>query len=403
MPATTSLRTFLGAVLLLVPFAMAFPLQDVHWTVKWLSKYTPSCQFPGVATRDGTIYANTGPSILAFALNGTLQWNLTLGSAQENENGNNCKLSLGQDGTLYAKSTEVDRASKCSIYAVNPNGTVKWIAAPGGPNFGECSSARIALNSRDDTLYVQSTTGYIIALTDGNFFWSKFIGLLPRLDEYPQPVFDQGVLYVSTEDTVLALMPNGDVKWRFHLAENTTKKFALKTVTPGPAGTIYVSVYVGPSDRQSLHLYALGPEGALNWDLEFVALSTNTVISGPPAVSLDGSLVFVPVNENCGAFCWLNYLVAVTAQGTIKWRQAPAKSFFGPKMSPVVGLDGNVYISDSHTGLSALTPGGVPVWSFEFGNVQRADAIFPPVFTSDGNTMIVPEFLPGSLIVLQSA
>jgi len=282
---------------------------------------------------------------------------------------------------------------------------LKWTVS--GLNFGKCSSAGIVLNSSGDTLYVHANTGYLIALTDGKQVWSKFIGHIPT-DNYhtntpPQPVFDQGIVYATTQDTVWAFKPNGDVKWRFHLAENTNKEFALKTVTPGPAGTIYVSVYVGPSKKKSLQLYALGPEGALNWVLDFVALFTTTSISGPPATSLDGDLVFVPVNEYSKKdFGYFNYLVAVTAQGAIKWHQSPVRSPLGPKMSPVVGPDGNVYISDSNTGLSALSPGGSPVWSFEFGNVQSADAISPPVFASDGNTMIVPEFFPGSFIVLQS-
>ena len=94
----------------------------------------------GVVTRDGTIFAATVPSILAFHLNGTLRWNLTIDTYTSEFGitaGGNCNLLLGTDGTMYTSSTLPTNGTgtqpcgpfppnpPCgynnTIYAVNPN------------------------------------------------------------------------------------------------------------------------------------------------------------------------------------------------------------------------------------------------------------------------------------------
>jgi outer membrane protein assembly factor BamB len=197
-------------------------------------------------------------------------------------------------------------------------------------------------------------------------------------------------------------MPNGDVKWRFELSQNTTsKEFSANTVTLGPGGAVYVPIQVisRVNSDQSLHLYALGPDGSLNWDVDIGATTDaqyNTLSVGTPAVSLDGSLVFVSVAEplpGSGMTGSLQYMVAVTAKGVIKWHQTATKTYQSPYMEPVVNpRDGLVYISGSAAGLSALVPdSGQVVWPY---TPPRADEASTG-FASDGKTMLVSEFLPG--------
>merc|ERR1712166_908764 len=417
MRATMS-ATLPGAVLLLLPVVMAFPLQDVHWTEKWRLVADGGgephggggeCVSPGVATHDGTIYISTGPNIKAFSLNGTSQWNLTRA-------GLSCyALRVGPDGTLYT----VDTTGNESFIAVNPNGTVKWQVSDS--DFGpDTLRDATAFNSKGDTLFVYSTTGYLTALSNGKRVWSKFMGLFRSDDRRgPQLVFGQGLLYVTTEATLFAMMPNGDVTWRFDLSKNTTsqtyKQFSqvYGAVTLGPGGTVYVPIQVisQSNSDQSLHLYALGPDGSLNWDVDIGATTDaqyNTLSVGTPAVSLDGSLVFVSVAEPLpggGMVGSLQYLVAVTAKGLIKWHQTPTKTYQAPYQEPIVSpRDGLVYVSGSASELSALSPdSGQVVWAY---TPPRADSA-KIGFASDGKTMLVSEFLAtsdlqGQFVILQS-
>jgi outer membrane protein assembly factor BamB len=438
-----------GALLfLLVPFVISLPLQDVHghptanWTEKWRF-VSPESNF-GVVTRDGTIYAATVPSILAFHSNGTLKWNLTIETSTSKygiTTGWNCDLLLGADGTMYASSTLPHSPTlpyNNSIYAVNPNGTVKWKATDLGKEkeWGRLSMGGTAINLEDSTLFVQSNTGYVTALSDGKQMWTRFVGIVPisrRTGEEPvlKPVFGQGLVYATTQETVWALKPNGDVKWRFHLNDTINKQFALNTVTLGPVDTVYIVVDVtssniscpgseNPVDHcESLHLYALSSDGMLKWDVDLGVLAIhggerlNSFIpheGGSVAVSRDGRLVFVPVYGPIGrgsiAEGGVQFLVAVAPNGTIQWSQPPSQTYFGPKMSPIVAPDGLVYISDSSSRLSALTADeGTVVWSYDAnhpGVIAECDAVYPPVFTLDDSTMIVPTFDVEQMVVLQS-
>ena len=136
------------------------------------------------------------------------------------------------------------RLSTSYLIAVNPNGTVKWQASD--PNFGRLPYGAIAINSKGDTVFVYSTTGHLTALTYGKKVWSKFIGLCISNDRLgPRLLFDQGLLYVTTEATLFAVMPKGDIKWRFELSQSTTsKQFSTNTVALGPEGTVYVPIQV---------------------------------------------------------------------------------------------------------------------------------------------------------------
>jgi len=459
-------RTFLpvrasfpaGVLLFLVPCVVSLPLQDVHPTANWTEKWrfvSKDTSF-GVVTRDGTIFAATVPSILAFHLNGTLRWNLTIDTYTSEFGitaGGNCNLLLGADGTMYTSSTLPTNGTATqpcgpfppnppcghnnTIYAVNPNGTVKWTATVNDPKFGRLELGGTAINPEDGTLIVQSSTGYVTALSDGKQVWSRFIGTVPvnqRTGEAPalQPVVGQGLVYATTSDTVWAIKPNGDVKWRFRIDDTTNRQFALNTVTLGPIDTVYVVVDVTsshiscpgsenpPHHCESLHLYALSSDGMLKWDVDLGVLAVhegarlNSFIpheGGALAISRDGKLVFVPVYGPNGsgsiAEGGFQFLVAVTTNGTVQWSQPPTLTNFGPKMSPRVAPDGLVFISDSSSRLSALTAEeGNVVWSYDANHRgikprTGCDAVNPPVFTSDSSTMILPTFDVEQMIVLQ--
>merc|ERR1712166_113420 len=373
---TMRARTFLpvrasfpaGVLLFLVPCVVSRPLQDVHPTANWTEKWrfvSKDTSF-GVVTRDGTIFAATVPSILAFHLNGTLRWNLTIDTYTSKFGitaGGNCNLLLGADGTMYTSST----------LPANGTGTQPCGPFPPDPPCGH-------------------------------------------------------------NNTIYAVNPNGDVKWRFRIDDTTNRQFALNTVTLGPIDTVYVVVDVTsshiscpgsenpPGHCESLHVYALrSSDGMLKWDVDLGVLALhdgarlNSFIpheGGALAVSRDGKLVFVPVYGPNGrgsiAEGGFQFLVAVTTNGTVKWSQPPVITNFGPKMSPRVAPDGLVFISDSSSRLSALTAEeGNVVWSYDANHRgikprTGCDAVNPPVFTSDSSTMILPTFDVEQMIVLQS-
>ncbi|MHB0870067.1 MAG: outer membrane protein assembly factor BamB family protein, partial [Chloroflexota bacterium] len=88
------------------------PAGQKRWSIHGLGP-GPYVVGPTVAS-DGTMYFVSATNLMAIGMNGTLKWQFTLGNAFDRT------PVLGTDGTIYLG------ADDGHIYAVNPNGTLKW-------------------------------------------------------------------------------------------------------------------------------------------------------------------------------------------------------------------------------------------------------------------------------------
>jgi hypothetical protein len=153
--------------------------------------------------------------------NGTQKWIFTMSGRVDSS------PAIGTDGTIYVGTYET---LKGKLYAINPNGTMKWVFPTGDRIF---SSATIGT---DGTIYVGSWDGKLYAIN-----------------------------------------PNGTQKWAF------TTGFAVDSPTIGADGTIYVM----SSDGKVYAIYSssLGPANSpwpmFHHDVRHTGLSNYIALNLP--------------------------------------------------------------------------------------------------------------------------
>ncbi len=265
-------------------------------TQKWAFSITEgTIASPALAT-DGTIYISALYNNKLYAINpdGTQKWVYGKGGGS---------LAVGADGTIYVVAGK--------LYAINPNGTLKWSAA----NTSNDANATNPAIGSDGTIYYGTGFG------DGKFY---------------------------------AINSDGTLKWAIDLAGAI---FSPSVATNG-------TIYVGSSDKK---LFALNPNGTKKW--EFVA---NDSVKEAPAIGSDGTIYFQ---------AGLGKLYAINSDGTKKWEFATDASSpigGGTGSSPSIGPDGTIYIGGGHTKkVYAVNPDGTQKWAFTTGGsiVHSAAAV----------------------------
>ena len=228
---------------------------------KW-RYYTPGwVQGGAVIDIDGIIYfGNHGLYLYALYPNGTLKWKCDIGCWIETP------CAIAEDGTIYAPTSN----PWDGLYAVNPNGTKKW-------RFG---------------------CGKILSS--------------PAID-------NDGIIYFGTDDgskdkgSIYALYPNKTIKWRFRPDD-----LVLSSPVIGDDGTIYC----GSHDK---YLYAIYPNGTLRWKFK-----TSNWIRASPCIGDNGLVFCTSISGDIYALYPNN--------GTLKW-----KAGGGSGTHLTTGPDGTVY------------------------------------------------------------
>ena len=162
-----------------------YALYPNNGSLKWKYKTGDWIRVSPCIADDGTIYVVSLDSYLhAVYQNGTMKWKTDVGAGTS--------PTIGQDGTIYCGYTK--------LYAVNPNGSVKWIFNP-GPGRKICGST--PCNDADGTIYFGTSIddlwgGEIIAVnSDGTERWRKLIS--NRYIEAASCIADDGTIYVVSK------------------------------------------------------------------------------------------------------------------------------------------------------------------------------------------------------------
>lgn len=272
--------------------------------------------YVGGTNLDKTIYCSPNPDKIPamqfgtlYAINpdGTLEWDVSLSGIV------NSSPVIASDGTIYigsAGDTDYDRIDPCDkttefpasaanplfpvnghVYAINPDGTLKWDFKTLG---NVDSSAAVA---SDGTIYIGSdygtkaydgddktklidigslTTGFVYAINPGGTL--KWVtDLLGNVKSSPA-IGSDGTIYVGSDiEDLFALNPiDGTIKWEF-----PTRGPVISSPSLAADGTIYI----GSNDTS---LYAVNPDGTVKWG--FMAKGP---VSSSPAVTADGTVYFV--------------------------------------------------------------------------------------------------------------
>jgi outer membrane protein assembly factor BamB len=178
---------------------------------------------------DGTVYIGSGDSYLyAMYPNGTLRWRFKTGDDIHSHS------SVAEDGTIYIGSNDE------YLYAIYPNnGTEKWRFGTAWGLYGNPSIAN------DGTIYVGTDKLYAI-YPNGTLRWSFVLGYDEWVGSSSPAISADGTIYVGTHigsmsgGEIIAVNPEGTEKWR--------KRIANDWVDSSPSiaedGTVYIgSVY----------------------------------------------------------------------------------------------------------------------------------------------------------------
>jgi len=232
-------------------------------TLKWTCT-TDSAIFTSSPTigPDGTIYIGTsgyqkGNNLHAISddgTQGTIKWTYGTGEAYNTP-------AVGTDGTIYIGSLDNN------LYAIHPDGTLKWVYTTGGkmqrtsPSIGP--DGTIYIGNNDKNLYAVNQNGTLKwTYTFGSYIYSSVA------------IGSDGTIYTGNNDKkVYAINPDGTLKWDF-----TTGNTIRATPVIGSDGTIYVGSY----DKK---MYALNPDGTLKWTYQI-----GGVIEGHASIGSDGTL-----------------------------------------------------------------------------------------------------------------
>ena len=287
---------------------------------------------------DGTIYVGSQDNYL-YAVNpdGTLRWRYLTGDVVRSS------PAVATDGTIYVGSYDN------RLYALNPDGTVKWSYLTGG---NVPSSPAIAA---DGTVFFGSSDNRIYALNpDSTLRWSyATAGAV-----YSSPsIASDGTIYCGSDDGYLhALTQAGALKWRYSAARAIEGSPAI-----APDGTIYF----GSNDG---YLYAVDTSGSLKW-----SFLTNGQVRSSPAIAPDGTVCFGSA-DNC--------LYAVNPDGTMKWRYLAGDNV---NSSPAISSNGTVIFGSDDNNLYALGPDSVLTWLYPTDN----DIESSPTIGPDGKVYFV--------------
>ncbi len=142
-------------------------------TLKW---YWPAAsvystfEAPTVGA-DGTIYLGAGHAkLFTFNPDGSTKWVFETDETQDFYDSMACCVSIGYDGTIYFGISGI--ASYAHVYAVNPNGTLKWkYPIPRGDNLNARVAAPIVIDKLNRVFTCADNGSCYGFAPDGTLLW----------------------------------------------------------------------------------------------------------------------------------------------------------------------------------------------------------------------------------------
>lgn len=287
---------------------------------------------------------------------------------------------IGPSGTIYvgngALSGNVGVGFYPGIYAINPDGTLKW-EFDSSPNPYAMFTPSIGT---DETVYVQdaSSSLYALSTTNGTLKWKYALNVTSTVGQTAPAIGPDGTIYIGAK-SMYAINPDGTLKWSYTFP-GTSLQYIRTSPAIAPDGTIYFGASGGTGVQRGFFIIALNSDGTLKWNVTLE--KTNDFIFSSPAIGGDGTIYFGTETWNDN-----NSVFALNPDGTQKWRYEITGG--GPfRSSPAIGPDGTVYIGkkagpDVNAAFLALNPNGTLKWKFEV-LTPMADIYCSPAVGADG-------------------
>lgn len=292
---------------------------------------------------DGTIYVKEYfGTEYAFNPNGTLKWNTKEVTVDTGFR------TIGNDGIIYVVVNGL-------LYAYNPDKTLKWQfgtetayglklnTLSGTPVIGP--DGTIYITGRYNVVYLDEAIGVIIATQlcklyainpDGTLKWTYDTGF-----KGTDPVIGpDGTVYLGINrhafehpdgTKLYALNPDGTLKWTYKI-EDPSLVAKISAINIAKDGTLHFGTY-----GADWTFYALNSNGTLKWKYTTINYG---YINSPGIIGADGTIYFgsdVPTNTD-------SHLYAFNPDGTIKWKYA----VLGGAGNPIIGADGTLYFGSKN-------------------------------------------------------
>lgn len=265
-----------------------------------------------IISRDGNLYA--------VDRNGNQLWSFKADKAIYSKG-----LTIGKDGTLYFVS-----GSK-TLYALDSNGNVLWTKFVDNGFWGSDAGPQIVFSPDGAQLYVGGMNNGLYAIdVNGNILW--------YYDNISNGFYDsrlvdgQGNIYARSNDTIICLTSNGDVRWK------NTEVGGITGFTQDYDGNIYtIGNYTKSSGGADIRLVSLDYNGKIRW---YYRTDDNFV--GDLVCDREGTVYFGSSINN-------KIYYAIKNDGTIKWKINHGYSV-DFSSSPAIASDGSIYVGSGGGG-----------------------------------------------------
>ena len=296
---------------------------------------------PAVAN-DGSIYfavelhdsitgAVSGDRLYHLSASGDTLWTYDINPGAATIDVGQSSPAIGTDGTVYIAGD--------SLYAIHPNGTLRWTFPPLFPGMHEMLRNAPVIGP-DGTIYFVYHNIPLTALRpeDGSVMWSTQLGVNDHCFASPAIGAD-GTIYVVTQPgLVYAVSSSGQLQWTFNLMSAGFTGTLRSSPAVDKDGSIYFGLnYGSPSSA----FFALNADGTVKWIFEPADLPPDTPgdhfdIYSSPALGSDSVVYF---GQEFGRVYALN-----TADGSLNWMEETKSGITWS--SPAIDHNGVLFISD---------------------------------------------------------
>jgi large repetitive protein len=233
----------------------------------------------------------------------------------------------------------------------------------------------------DGTVYVANSTGVLFAINpDGSVKWTAQTG--PTIKSAPAVGSDGTIYHATSDDNMYAVSPQGQVTWKFKFGDHLGPTPLMTSQSgggPGGAGGGGASgvgsgasptvgpdrtIYIGANNS---NMYAVNPDGSLKWLFE--AQRELAGIWTTPVLSVDGRTIYFGANK--GGVYALD-----TESGAKRWQFGVYGSIYA---SSVLDAAGVLYTGATIEHVYAVDSArGEQIWDYDAHNqVWSAPSIRP--------------------------
>jgi outer membrane protein assembly factor BamB len=348
-----------------------FSLIPVFDPVLWEYMTETPIYYSTPAVDDGTIYTGTGVylgtisgSLYAIHPDGTLKWKQDL-----DHNGTSPVIS--EDGTIYITDTYN------VLYAFDESGRLKWRYEDWEYNdFAEVGQRNVAIG-QDRTLYIYVGFDLYALNPDGTRLWIFDTGRGGTPCGASPVVGTDGTIYAILGDNILyAVMPDGKLKWEFYLDASDEHSYT------SPALDTDGVIIFGSENGEGGYIYAVYPNGILKWK---IFAGRERPVRASATIGPDGTIY---AGTKAHSHRRPAELLAISPEGSIKWSYTIESVHFTPDdmyCTPTVGADGVIYFGAETGFIYALNPDGSLLWKVDtHGGINWSS----PTLLENGNLYI---------------